>query len=134
VYVRKRVQRAIRIVVIMIAVAAGAPHAGPLALGGGASWASDGRTAGMSAGNHGRTGGGGCGVRSRRRPCGADGRRGLWQDGAGGEKGGGGARDRRAVARMGMGMGAGVVRRTSARGWGWRGWMWWIAENTGGFE
>ena len=123
-YVRKRVQRAIRVVVIMIAIAAGTPHAGPLALGS-AHRTSDGWTAAqVGTGDHRRTGGTGgsaVGVRCRWRPSGADGGRRLRKDRAGGEtkgcasgrRGGSGARDRWAVTRMR----AGVMRGTTARGW-----------------
>ena len=141
-YVRKRVQRAIWVVVIMIAIAAGAPHAvpGPLALGG-ANRASEGCTAQLGTGNHRRTGCGGGGVRCRWWPSGADGRRGFRKDRARGETKGGaggggssGARDRWAIARMR----AGVMRGTRTRGscgcsWDGGGWMR-IAESTGGFE
>lgn len=126
----------------MIAIAASAPHAvpGPLALGG-ANRTSEGCTVQVGTGDHRRTGGGGGGVRCRRRPSGADGGRGFRKDCARGETkgsaGGGGssgARDRWAVARMR----AGVMRGTRTCGccgcsWDGGGWMW-IAESTGGFE
>lgn len=127
-YVRKRVQRAIWVVIRRIVIAAGAPDASPLALRG-ANGTTDGRTTRIGAGDHSRTGGGGGSVGCRRGPSGADGGRGLWQDRAGGKskggagsRGSGGARDRWAVASMGMG--AVVMRRTSARACGWGGWMW----------